>query len=326
MASHYEEIRKAYIAEQPTYRELCTVTVDILSGALREAGIRAEVTGRVKELFSFLTKTLRNPEYLSGAKSIQDKAGARVILPYFADEPVVGDILDRHFFIDEREETVERLGADKLGYLAVHYIARPKPEFLNEEQVTLFDGLQIEVQVGSMAQRAWAEVSHEQIYKPAIDVPEEYKRMINRLMALVELFDDEVGRVRARIASLPGFEVTSLLDQLDRELLRFTGQLPDRLLSQQTVPPLAATYPEPPSSLYNDRIKPWIAANRERLAELYARYGADFTANPLFFQPEALLIYERAESDPTALGNAWPGSIPREPLVSLTELWGAPLD
>jgi ppGpp synthetase/RelA/SpoT-type nucleotidyltranferase len=326
VASPYDEVRKAFIAERPTYKELCAHSVELLDEGLRQAGVRATVDSRVKDVVSFLQKVLREPEYLTGAKSVEDKAGMRVVLPYFDDETVVREVIESRFDVLQREETVDRLGADRLGYLAVHYIARPKAEHLSEEQETLFEGLKIEIQVGSMAQRAWAEVSHELLYKAALELPVAYKRIVNRLIALVELFDSEVARVRERIAALPGFEAVPLLDALDRELLRFSGRRPDRILSQELVPALAALYPEPSADIYSERLQNWIEEKRERLIELYAQYeDGDADVNPLFFQPEALLIFERLENDPTGVEGAWPATLPRELLVSLSEIWGFPL-
>ncbi len=281
---------------------------------------------RVKDVVSFLGKVLRNPDYLSGERPVEDKAGLRIITPYFDDEPTIRRVIERHFEVLAREETVDRLGADRLGYLAVHYIARPLPAFLDDEQQTLFAGLKVEIQVGSISQRAWAEVSHDLLYKGSLELPVAYKRIVNRLIALVELFDSEVGRVRQRVAALPGFELTPLLDDLDRKLLRFSGRVPDRRLSQDLVPPLAELYSEPPAELFGAVIEPWIEAHEEQLTELYGRYEADGDVNPLFYQPEVFLIFERAENDPTGLLSAWPDSLPRELLVSLSELWGFPLD
>lgn len=326
MASRYEEVRAAYIKERPTYEQLCERGGELLRGGLREAGVRGEVEGRVKELISFLRKMLRNPEYLSGERPIQDRAGLRVVLPYFDQEEAVRDVIEHLFDVDEREETIERLGADRLGYLAVHYIVRIRDEFLEDGSQILFDGLQIEIQVGSIAQRAWAEVSHELVYKGAVEIPVAYQRIINRLVALMEVFDSEVSRAREAIAKLPGFELAPMISELDRELLRFSGKDPDRGLSQRIVPSLAELYEEDSKAIFEARIGPWIAANRDRLVELYDNYEAEFEVNPLFYQPEAFLIFERADNDPTGLASAWPEEIPRELLRSLTELWGNPVE
>jgi ppGpp synthetase/RelA/SpoT-type nucleotidyltranferase len=325
VASHYEQIRAGYINERPIYKQLCEKGAELLRAGLRAAGIRSEVDGRAKDLVSYLRKMLRRPEYLNGERPIQDKAGLRVVLPYFDDEREVQKVIECIFDVDDREETVVRLGADQLGYLAVHYIVRIRPEHLDEEEASLFKGRQAEIQVGSIAQRAWAEVSHELLYKGAVDIPVEYQRIINRLVALMEVFDSEVERAREAIATVPGFEFAPLISALDRELLRFTSKTPDRSLSQLMVPPLGKLYGSDPASVFDADLAPWMQAQRPRLADLYSNYETEMEKDPLFCQPEAFLIFERAENDPTGLKNAWPDEIPRELLVSLTELWGDPV-
>jgi hypothetical protein len=141
----------------------------------------------------------------------------------------------------------------------------------------------------------------------------------------MEVFDSEVARAREAIAQLPGFEVAPLVSELDRELLRYTSKVPDRGLSQLIVPPLAALYGEEPGAP-SAKIQSWFTEKRDQIGELYANYEGNFEVNPLFYQPEAFLIYERADNDPTGLKSAWPEEIPRELLVSLTELWGNPVE
>jgi ppGpp synthetase/RelA/SpoT-type nucleotidyltranferase len=326
VASRYEEARAAYIEERPIYEKLVLKAEELLEEGLREAGVQGEVEGRAKEVMSFLRKLLRNPKYINGEKPIQDKAGVRVVVPYFHQAEEIGGVIERFSEIDSYEETIDRLGADRLGYLAIHYIVRIRPELLTEDEQILFSGRQLEIQVGSIAQRAWAEVSHDLTYKGFIDIPVAYQRILNRLVALMEVFDSEVGRAHEAIADLPEFSFVPLISELDRELLPLTRRAPDRTLSQIIVPPLAGLYGTSPEKVFESDVKEWINSNRERLGELYERYEDDLEANPIFCQPEALLIFERSENDPDGLRQAWPIEIPRELMISLTELWGSPVE
>jgi ppGpp synthetase/RelA/SpoT-type nucleotidyltranferase len=328
MSGDYEQARDEFMRARPAYRALTECSETLLSEDVRLAGVPARVDGRVKEVDSYLKKLLRSPQYLSGERPIQDRAGVRVILPYLDDAQTVDGVVRERFDVDDYENKLETLDADRLGYLGIHYIARPKQKWLDEEQRLQLDGLQVEIQVGSMAQRAWADVSHELLYKASIDVPDTFKRMMNRLVALVELFDAEVERCRAGIRDLPGFTENQILEPLDRELLKFTGSPPDRVLSQLITPRIVAAYGhESPLELFTDVIAPWIEANRERLQEVFARERAEPGAlSPLFSQPESFLILERAENDPDGLRHAWPPELPRQPLHEMTEYWGHPVD
>jgi ppGpp synthetase/RelA/SpoT-type nucleotidyltranferase len=328
MSGDYEHARTEFMRARPAYRALVDRTVDVLADGVRSAGVPARVDGRVKEIDSYLKKLLRSPQYLSGERPIQDRAGVRVILPYLDDAETVDRVVRERFDVDDYENKLETLDADRLGYLGIHYIARPKQKLLNEEQRLQLDALQVEIQVGSMAQRAWADVSHELLYKASIDVPDTFKRMMNRLIALVELFDAEIERCRMGIRDLPGFTENQILEPLDRELLKFSGRPPDRVLSQLITPPLVAAYGyDSPMQLFTDVIAPWLEVNHERLEEVFARERAEPGAlSPLFSQPESFLILERAENDPDGLRNAWPAELPRQPLQEMTEYWGHPLD
>lgn len=327
MSGDYEQARTEFVRARPAYRALVDCTVGVLADGVRLAGVPARVDGRVKEIDSYLKKLLRSPQYLSGQRPIQDRAGVRAVLPYLDDAETVDQVVRDRFHIDDYENKLETLDADRLGYLGIHYIARPKQKWLNEQQLQL-EGLQVEIQVGSMAQRAWADVSHELLYKASIDVPDTFKRMMNRLIALVELFDAEIERCRTGIRDLPGFTENQILEPLDREFLKFTGRPPDRVLSQLITPHLVAAYEyESPMQLFTDVIAPWIEANRQRLEEVFARERAEPGAlSPLFSQPESFLILKHAENDPDGLRHAWPAELPRQPLQEMTEYWGHPLD
>jgi len=328
MSTEYDLARTEFLKAKPAYQALVDVSVAVLEEGLRFAGIPARVYGRVKEVDSFLTKLLRSPEYLSGERPIQDRAGVRAVLPYLDDANAVDVVIRDRFHVDEYENKVETLDADRLGYLGIHYIARPKRQWLDERRQPGLEGLQVEIQVGSMAQRAWADVSHELLYKASVDVPDAFKRMMNRLIALVELFDAEIERCRAGIRELPGYAENQILEPLDRELLKFSARPPDRALSQLITPGIVAAYDhESPEQLFTEVIAPWIASHRERLEEIYARKRDEPEAlSPLFSQPESFLILERAENDPDGLRGAWPSQLPRQLLREITEYWGNPVD
>jgi ppGpp synthetase/RelA/SpoT-type nucleotidyltranferase len=328
MSEEYERARAEFMRARPAYRALMEGTESVLAEGVRMVGVPARVYGRVKDVDSYLTKLLRSPQYLSGERPIQDRAGVRVVLPYLDDGDAVDRVVRDRFHVDDYESKVETLDADRLGYLGVHYIARPKQEWLDEEQQLQLEGLQVEIQVGSMAQRAWADVSHELLYKASIDVPDTFKRMMNRLIALVELFDAEIERCRAGIRDLPGFAENQILEPLDRELLKFTGRPPDRVLSQLLTPRIVAAYDATSQKeLFTNVVAPWIETNRARLEEVFARKRAEPGAlSPLFGQPESFLILERAENDPDGLRHAWPPELPRQLLYEMTEYWGHPVD
>ncbi len=309
MADSYATLAAAYEDERPRFDALAKRIEASLRRDLAAAGVYCEVSSRAKEVASFLKKALREG-YPKPLEEIGDKAGIRVIVPYLEDVPRVESAVKTLCFVEDREQKLEALDYDRLGYLGVHLDVRPRPESLGAEpggadELDLLD-CHAEVQIHSKAQSAWAVVSHDLLYKPPVESPGEAKRAITRLVALVEIFDGEVDRLRKVIESAPDFLEMSVASDLDDYLIRFSSKRPDRKLSALSVPTLVHLYDCAPGEVVPKHVGPFVDANQAKLRDIYAAYEDDETANPLLSQPEALLIFERLENDRDRLRESWP--------------------
>lgn len=306
----YAEIASAYEAERPRFDALAKRIEAALERDLKLAGIYPEVSSRAKEVQSFVKKALRD-NYTDPLTEIGDKAGVRVIVPYLEDVSRVEAVVTTLCFVDDREQKLEALDYDQLGYLGVHLDLRPRPNLLTNQpdlgpDSSELEHLHAELQIHSKAQSAWAVISHDLLYKPPVESPEEAKRAITRLVALVELFDGEVDRLRKLIASDPDYAEMTVAAELDDRLLRFTPRSPDRKLSLLSVPFLVHLYECSPAEVVSTHIDPYLEANRKKLQDIYDAYADDETANPLLTQPEAFLIFERLQNDRDRLKESWP--------------------
>lgn len=309
-ANHYTEIASAYEAERPRFEALANRIEAALRGDLGSAGIYCEVTCRAKEVASFVKKALRE-SYVDPMTEIGDKAGVRVIVPYLEDVKRVETVAETICSVEDREEKLEALAYDQLGYLGVHLELAPKSSLLTGRKdlgpdEPSLDGLRAELQIHSKAQSAWAVVSHDLLYKPPVEAADETKRAVTRLVALVELFDGEVDRLREQVASDPDYAEMTVAAELDDRLLHFTPRSPDRKLSLLSVPTLVHLYKCPPSEVVSTHIDPYLEANQQKLQDIYTAFEDDETANPLLTQPEAFLIFERLQNDRDLLKEKWP--------------------
>jgi len=66
----------------------------------------------------------------------------------------------------------------------------------------------------------------------------------------------------------------------------------------------------------------FVEHNREKLEEIFRDYAEDERCNPLLFQPETLLVFERLDKDPFRLKEVWARALPLELLESLAAIWG----
>lgn len=326
VAAEYKAIAETYEVRRPDYEELAELIGEALRNDLKAHGLEVVVEWRAKETVSFVKKALRK-SYADPMNEIGDKAGVRVIVHYLDDVPAVEDSVKRICEILAREKKVDAMAYDQLGYLGVHLQVRPNTELVQQSANDGLVGLQAELQVHTKAQSAWAVVSHQLLYKTPLELPEEIKRGVTRLVALVELFDAEIQRFRKAIEEDPDLQEMAAVNALDDHIIRYTARRPDRALSALCVPPLVRLYEGTPDQVVPGQVEPFLTANAWKLEEIYERYRDDARANPLLFQPEALLIFERLDNDPDHLRDAWPvRALPLELLEELATIWGAEVD
>lgn len=321
----YEAVAEAFATERPAYAELAEILGTELQSRLDELGLETIVSWRAKQVDSFVKKAFRKG-YDDPLEQIRDKAGVRVIVHYLADVPRVEALVYELCEVDRRESKLDALAYDELGYLGVHFDVRPKPGIVATAHTCGLPERRAEIQVHTKAQSAWAVVSHELLYKSAVQAPDDLRRDITRLVALVELFDAEVARFREAVESHPDFSEMIILKPLDDAIIQFTGRRPDPGLSLLSVPAIVRLYKEPPEDVFEASIEPFLEGESTRLNAIFERYRNDERANPLLFQPEALLIFERLEHDRDRLKASWPvDNLPLDLLESMAAIWGVDL-
>lgn len=317
----YTEIRAAFQAERHIYDRLVEFVVPLLRDDLKRVGIAGDVKGRSKEPESFARKAVLG-SYKEPLRQIKDKAGARITLVYGDDVLKATDVVRARLHVLNCESKLDALAFNEFGYLGVHCDTQLKAVDAVGPNADLA-GHHIEVQIRTMVQSAWAEVSHAQLYKPPAGVPDALKRRIHRLVALVELFDAEVSGFLEESTKTPGFREAVALNPLASQLLeRFDVRIsPDRGLSLTMAAAIVPLYDETPVDLFPAILAPWINANEDAL-RVHFDEAAALPSNPLSTQPEVFLILERLVNDQARLRDAWPVSIPSVWYDQLADGWG----
>ncbi|GAK59642.1 hypothetical protein U27_06627 [Candidatus Vecturithrix granuli] len=149
---------------------------------------------RAKTAESFLGKLERKSEkYQHPFQEITDLAGVRVITFYQDSVSQIVKIIRREFVVDETRslDKFDDLGAEEFGYQSVHLIVSLPESRTQLEEWKRFAGLQAEIQIRSILQHAWANMSHKFDYKAVNQPPRELRRRLFRLSALLELADEE---------------------------------------------------------------------------------------------------------------------------------------
>ena len=188
-----------YESMVPRYKSLCDEIAAQLSALFDQANLSLAmpVTTRVKKWDSLVDKCGRNGLSPKAVEDIGDIAGIRVVFLFMRDEKDGRRLIEENLEILSSEDTVERLSSDQFGYNSIHYQVRAKPEWLAVPTMAGLEGLQAEIQVRTVSQHIWAEVSHALQYKREAQVPDPIKRSLYRVSALLDLVDLEFDRFLA---------------------------------------------------------------------------------------------------------------------------------
>lgn len=135
-------------------------------------------------------------KYTDFRSQIMDLAGVRIVTYLLEDIPEVSTIVKDLFEViaEHSEDKLDLLGADRIGYLSVHYIIQLKGEKLTASE-TVFSGLRCEVQIRTVLQDAWAQIFHDRQYKTGLStaVPSNLLRRTNLLAGNLESLDYEIN-------------------------------------------------------------------------------------------------------------------------------------
>lgn len=135
-------------------------------------------------------------KYTDFRNEIMDLAGVRVVTYLLDDIGQVSEIIRELFEVLEEHsgDKLDLLGADRIGYLSVHYIVRLKDISIvagREE----FRGIKCEIQVRTVLEDAWAQIFHDRQYKNEFHVADSEKlwRRTNLLSGNLELLDYQIN-------------------------------------------------------------------------------------------------------------------------------------
>jgi ppGpp synthetase/RelA/SpoT-type nucleotidyltranferase len=305
-----QSIGAAYLLERARYEKLARVVTKQLAEGMQREGLRGRMDDpRAKGVLSLVRKCLlKHPgdTVADALAAVHDKAGVRVIVAYDEERTRVKGVIEGLFLVRGREDTLERYGTDRLGFLSHQYEISVRSETLGVEDRDL-DGLVCEVQVQTEVQHAWALVSHPLQYKPVGGSPApEVERRLNRVLALVELFDQEVSAVRQAIMGAPGYRPALMYGVLEGELLQLYEHEFDADFSLAVLEAIQHAYSENELAEYESLMRSFVNDQRPVIEQLIQIYKDDESgAGLLLTQPEGLALFERMKVKPRELRSIW---------------------
>ena len=181
------------------YDQYGTTLCSLLNELMFEAGLQIHtVVHRVKAEESANRKLGLSPDKYSGLDDLTDLLGVRIITYFSDDVDRVAEVIKREFEIDKRNSVDKRklLDTNQFGYLSLHYLASLKGPRTKLVEYKKYKDVKIEIQIRSILQHTWAEIEHDLGYKAEGAIPATARRRFSRIAGMLELADDEFGRLR----------------------------------------------------------------------------------------------------------------------------------
>ena len=219
------EFKKQWESDKPIYRAWGEYVVNKITQSLISKGknldvfLKTPAKYRLKGDSSLIDKAFYRPgkNYSDPYNQIEDKVGSRFIVLLLDDIKVICNIIEesndwtfnacKHFDEDKEKDPL------LFTYQSVHYILRPKKEFVIQGITITADTL-CEVQIRTLLQHAHAELTHDAIYKSKRAVQPKVHRTVAKSIALIETTDDFFTDVTQLLNHGP-LEEYSILERLD---------------------------------------------------------------------------------------------------------------
>lgn len=221
------QISEQWNEDEPKLNKLGAEVSSFLRKGLFTKELHPEISYRTKEIQSLIKKIQKKQktkEY--GYNDLRDKLGIRIICPFTSDLDIVDSFLKENFIIRKEEKKKEKIDFNKLDYQSNHYDVSVKEEIIAFDKDFIF-----EIQVRTMNQHAWANSAHILYYKQDIELPDEMKHRIYRLLSLYELADEEFTKVNDYLKGKKDDLIYNLLRRLEGKLYKYAETDFDREIS-----------------------------------------------------------------------------------------------
>lgn len=257
---------------------------------------------RVKEMNSLLEKAYyRNKNYKDPYNCITDKVGTRFVVLLSEHITKIKDIIEGckeiwSYSLDRDYEEERKQNPSLFEYQSVHYIVRNINE-INYQNIIIPRETPCEIQIRTLVQHAYSELTHDTIYKPNKQLSCVAYRKVARSMALIESTDELFSAVNGEIEmlNLEGKEVYKTLYDVYSEFLVPEGVEKLNLLIYDSLK-------EAISQEDVSKVREFILENPFIKETIRKQYSNDL----LYRQPIVLLIYYLIGCKQHLLIQNWP--------------------
>lgn len=318
-----EEIRRQWEADRPQFHEFGRLIAGRLDKAIRRIGVSVTVSFRAKDTDSLIKKLIRDPK--CSYETMGDKTGARAVVRFRQEVPHIISVAQSLFSHGKPEDTAERLAEDRVGYLSTHVDIGFKD---HDRLAKRFPNAQYhaELQVRTLAQHLWSEMSHDTTYKSGTVVKLDLKRRVNLLAGLIEVADREFSRLREEFSQVEAIAEVKLLKALEGYYFRLSARRGDTDLSLDVIRHLWPLYGAAPDAIQTHLDKVFFEKVKIFRTVFEEAAQSPHERSVFLFQPEVVMIYDLLHSRQYDLRRTWSEHYPERELERLANAFGVSFD
>jgi len=304
------EFRKRWQSEKAMYDawgELVTVSISSsLSECLHvdlKSYLKIPVQHRLKDDDSLIDKAFyRNKGYQNPYDDIEDKVGVRFVVMLQEDAEnvcsVIAEVATKLGWEAKqcRDYNAERKASPTLFTYQSHHFIIKNLTPIELENVNVPVNTPCEVQVRSLLQHAYAELTHDAIYKTKTIVEPEVIRTVAKTMAFIETADEFFQRVVNNIDSKDIIICEKVLDSM---FIQLTGLEP---IKQNSSIIILDTFKNLIKDNFEEEMIKFISRNKG-LAEIIKRKASE---NKFYKQSVILFVYWLIRRNKSAVEAYWP--------------------
>lgn len=308
-----DELIKQWNLERPMYEAWGRFVVQNISKSVND--LVAPISGdvflrippktRLKEDVSLVEKAFyRGKNYKDPYAQITDKVGARFVVLLARDLRIVEDAVQNsthwNFSKDRDFEEEQKKAPIQFDYAAVHYVVNAINEVEHDGQ-KIAVGTPCEIQIKTILQHAYGELTHDTIYKPNVDATPFMHRAAAKSMALLEATNDYFETVVDQVNEYvkPEREVTQKLIKIYK---KFTGVAPRPTKLEGVI--LEAISED--TAELGGRLENLLCEFLYKHDYLSETINEHSKAKLLFAQPSILLVYFLVKQKPSEIKKCWP--------------------
>lgn len=302
--------------DEPKLRTLGERVVSFLKRELYKKELHPEISYRTKEIQSLIKKIQKkSKEKEYTYDDLRDKLGVRIICPFLSDLDIVDLLLKDSFVIRKEEKKKDNIDFNRLDYQSNHYDVSIKSSIIEYEDINFI----FEIQVRTMNQHAWANSAHILYYKQDIELPNDMKHKIYRLLSLYELADEEFLKVNEYLKKHKEDLVYRLLRRLEGKIYKYALTDFDRELSLEQMPIILDFFTEEEQQSIDTDIESFIYTNDRKIQHIFDDNRDRYAELPFLTQPEIFVIFWGLTNSKFSITDNW--RFDEDELDSIQTLW-----